>query len=373
MTATVRPYTEGDSDEFIELHRSIFDSDFSEELFEWKYTQAPGTDAPRIVVAEHDDSLVGAVGSIHVPLAVEGHSITGRSPVDIMIDEEFRGARLFINLVEELREVDDEDVAVEFGTGVRRTRIAWERFGGWKYSDVDRHVRVQRPEDLVTVNAEAGPVVSALLTLAGGSFRAALRIRDALAEFGTQSWNVSKEPGYSSTVFESIPQSPQPVSIRCDSEFWEWRMSDERISAETYWIGDPDDPLAAVLTAKHNTSDPQCEIALQRSCSDRDGQFALLGIYREIISDHRDTTAIRVTNNGLDSIATAAGLNHGRWAMRVNESRYADLIQEKLDVNMDIDEVSSTPVGCRWFKEKLPDGASTASTDQWEYSEYIVD
>lgn len=364
MTVSVDTYTDHDRDAFIDLHDDLLGG-ISTDVFSWKYEQPPGTDTPRIAVAKDGDEVVGAVGALSVPLTCNGEPIEASHPMDIMVEEEYRGAKIFKDLIDNLRESYD-GVSVEFGTGARESRIAWERFGGWTYTDVDRNVRLQRPEALLD---DADSVVSALSVLAGGSLRALLRFRDAVY-MNTESSDVSKAAGYADSAF-SVPNrwSPYPVSIRREAEYWTWRVSDPRLDTYTYWVTESGSPIASVLVAcKSDTRRKDVIIALQDHRDDDGGFSALISIYKRIIRDHRDATVIRTLNNSIEDICRTTGLNHNHLIERMVDNGLVNKITAYADISSDVDEWDTKPVGYNWIGDT--DGVAPT---EWEYSDLIVD
>ena len=364
MTVSVVTYTADDREAFIDLHEELLGG-ISSDVFRWKYEQPPGVDTPRIAVARDGDEVVGAVGALYVPLRWDGAPIEASHPMDIMVAESHRGAKLFTELVGKLRDGYD-DIAVEFGTGARESRIAWERFGGWTYSAVDRNVRIQRPEALLD---DAGPVRTALSALAGGSLRAVLRVRDT-ASMHTETVDVSRTAGYEDSAFDVQDRwSPYPVSIRRDSAYWTWRVSDPRLDAYTYWVTESGSPIASVLVAcRSDGGRKDVVIALQDYRDDDGGFAALVSIYERIIQDHRDATVVRTLNNSLGEIRRTTGLTHNRLLKRIGDTDFAETITAHTDIASDVDEWDRKPVGYNWLGSD--EGAAPSA---WEYSDLIVD
>lgn len=364
MAVSVGTYAKHDRDAFIDLHDDLLGG-LTPDVFSWKYEQHPDADTPPLVVARDGDEVVGAVGALYVPFTCNGEPITASHPMDIMIDEEYRGARIFKELVDTLRESYD-DISVEFGTGGRESRIAWERFGGWTYTDVDRNIRLQHPEALLD---EPDSVVSALSVLAGGSLRALLKVRDTVC-MNTESFDVSKAAGYAGSAFR-IPNrwSPYPVSIRRESEYWTWRVSDPRLDTYTYWVAESGSPIASVLVAcKSDTRRKDVIIALQDYRDDDVGFSALVSIYKQIIRDHRDATVFRTLNNSIENICRTTGLNHNTLIKNIGDNDLVRKITTHVDIASDVDEWDSKPVGYNWL-----DGTDGIASTEWEYSDLTVD
>jgi len=368
MTESVRRYVEEDRGSFINLHRDIFDSDMSSELFNWKYQQAPKAKDPPVVVAEKNNSIVGAVGSFLVPFNINHKYVLGSRPVDIMIEEEHRSHKLFIDLVERLRDLYPENVAFEFGTGVRETRKAWERFGGWEYDSIDRHIRIQRPGK--SLGEDVTPVISYPIKVSGLIYRSLLKIWDKISELKISSYAVHKESEYVQAAFNSTNVKDEyPVSIERDADYWEWRAADPRIEMSTYWTGSVDNPIASVLIATEKSGERRnCRIALQ---DNRNGDIEpLISIYKKILKDHTEYSRIQYTNNKPDGeFVKRVGLNHGKIIEKINKRNIIGKLLRVLNKNVPVEEINGEPVGYLWLDSDIEE----YKPREWEYSDLTSD
>ena len=339
----------------------------SSELFNWKYQQTPKAKDPPVVVAEKNDSIVGAVGSFLVPFKLNQQRVLASRPVDIMIDEEHRSHKLFINLIEELRDLYTDDVVFEFGTGVRETRKAWERFGGWEYDYIDKHVRINRPEKLLS--QDINPFVFYLANFLGLMYKNAWRIRNKISKSKTSHHVVYKESGYVQRAFNNTNvEDEYAVSIQRDADYWEWRADDPRIKMSTYWVGSADNPMASVLTATRTAERSDCRIALQDH--NNKNIEPLLSVYSKIIKDHTESATIQYTNNKLpDEFVSDIGLDHMNKLEKLNYKNIINKMIGLLNENIEVEELSRKPVGCLWLDSNV-DGYKP---QEWEYSDLTSD
>ena len=367
MTGSVRRYVEPDREPFIELHRNIFDSDMSSELFSWKYQQTPKAQNPPVVVAERDDSIVGAVGSFLVPFKINQQRVLASRPVDLMIDEDHRSHKLFINLIEELRELYTDNVVFEFGTGVRETRKAWERFGGWEYDYIDKYIRIHRPEKLL--GQDVNPAISHIFNFIGSIYKNMWRIRNNMSRLKTSRHEVHKESGYVQRAFNKTNiEDEYVVSIQRDADYWEWRADDPRIKMSTYWVGSADNPKASVLTTTRSTERSDCRIALQDH--NNKNKEPLLSIYRKILEDHTESATIQYTNNKInDEFISNIGLNHMNIIEKMNYKGVVNKSIGLLNKKIEVEEFSRKPVGCLWLDSNIDEH----KPQEWEYSDLTSD
>lgn len=366
MTPSITQYTSEDRTGFLALHNELL-SGMDAEVFDWKYLQHPYVDTPQIVVAKDDDTVVGAVGCLYVPLEVDGQRIKGSHTMDIMIKEEYRSPKLFKRLVDKLRGTYD-DVAVEFGSGGRETRIAWERLAGRDYQYVDRHVRIQRIEDLL--GEDPSLLLAGLGTLAGGALRIGLRVRDWVAERRFESYPVSRENGYVDSAFDIFDGlSRYPVSIARDSDFWSWRVSDPRIDTYTYQATDGGESVASVLVSINKSGQRNdCVISLQEFSGGKGGVDGLLSIYSKIVRDFSNVAVIRSTDNSSPDVYHRSGLSHQRVATTILNSTIFKHLSKRLNGNPEHDEIGEKEFGCKWL-----DDTYSYDTTKWEYSNMLMD
>ena len=354
MAVTVRRYTESDRDSFMELYQEFF-SQISDELFEWRFEQAPFTNDPQIVVAEDGDNVVGALGGFLVPFYTQGQSIMGCMPTDFMIHKDFRGANLFIKLVQELR-ATYENVSVEFGTGAPNTHTAWEQFGGW--------ARLLETTSFPNILSELSDVI----------YNRVYTLRDHMNNMEAGNECISKEQGYMNDVFGIEKDTEFELSISRNSRFWEWRIDDPRINSFTYWAGNENEPLASVLFAVPNSDQPQVgTIALQEQSNTDRGFSALLSIFSQIFKDFKDITYIKSLNT-TDKIAKSIGANQ---TLLLNNIKTNPIIISLPYVQQFVSDMSNIPesdidkrkVGYKWFDNNM----TNLDPSVWEFSDLIYD
>lgn len=363
MAVTVEMYNSQDQEGFINLHREIFNSNMNQSLFNWKYIEQPFSTSPNIAVAKENKNLVGAVGTMYVPLKIDNKPIKASHPMDIMIEEEYRSHRLFRDLIEKLRE-GYNDVAVEYGTGVKETRKAWERFGKWKYNSVDIKGRIQEPERLIGISE--GYISSFLEQLIGVSYRSALTIRDKLHRLDQYSGSI-KKGGFVESKFNISDGPSYPVSIRRNSAFWNWRIDDPRINnVYTYYIKNEKNIANMLLI---DTEDYGHKIALQNYSTKNNGFSALLAIYNRIFNEFTHTT-FTIKNNNIDELSERIGLTHFDHINNITKSKLMNKVVRNADSARGLDELDKKPVGHLWFPE-VSDKKFKSS--KWEFGYFITD
>lgn len=370
MDTNVRKYKERDKESIINLHNDIMQSGRTEELFNWKYINHPNIQEPRIVVAENDNTVVGYAGDFPVPLQVQDTPITARQPVDIMIREDFRSAKLFTDLVDTLRNAfGDNSVAVEFGYPTKATRKIWRRFENWSFYDYPQSIRIQRPETLLPELQGIATLAELLIQSAGLPLRLALRIRDWVSRRRdpTSIEDVQQSRGYVSSAFGTPPTKQHPVCIRRDQDYWNWRSKDPRRQIRSYWVGNKDSPDAAILVSQVRNS---CEIALQESIDRNSGTEGILNIYYSIIRDYRYTDTIVAPSTIVGDLASRVGLTSEKWIHTLSKSRIGNDVESQFGV--DFDNFGSWTLGWKWYDNRANDIESVPLSG-WEFSPLLLD
>jgi len=371
VTLTLRKYTENDKQAVLDLHETIHGSPRSEELFDWKYHLSPLTENPNIIVAEHGSELVGCVGDFRVPLYVHNTPVVARQPVDLMIREKYRSAKLFVDIVDELRNsFEDDDVAVEFGQPTEETRKIWEQFENWKFSDYHRKFRLLQPDKLLSESGTSAPNVERVLQFASVPFRFTLILRDLIAPQGTTTEVVRNQEGFLNTAFQTPPTDHHPVCIQRDEQYWTWRTNDPLLDIRTYWIGEEASPDAAVLVARDTTSNT-CTIALQE-CADKDaGLNSLSCLFQQILFDYRDAVMIEAPATTLQDLVGCDELMHDQWVATLSDRSIGNTIEEKFGISFDY--LTSWTLGCNWYDKSGSSDGEHIPVSEWEFSPLLID
>lgn len=370
MDTKVREYKEEDKESIINTHNEIMQSERTEERFNWKYIDHPSVQNPRIAVAENNNTIVGYVGDFPVPLQIRDTPITARQPVDIMIREDFRSAKLFTELVDTLRNTPNPNsAAVEFGFPTKATRKIWRRFENWSFCDYPQSIRIQRPETLLPELQGIATLAKLFIQLAGMPLRIALGIRDWVSRIRNQLSikNVKKSQGYVSQVFSAPSTKQHPVCIRRDQDYWNWRSKDPWREMRSYWVGDKDSPEAAILVSQ---VDNICEIALQESIDENLGINGMLNIYYSIVRDYRYTDTIVAPSTMVGDLASRVGLTSEQWMHTVSNNRIGNTIQSQFGV--DLDNFGSWTLGWKWYDNRATD-IESVPLSEWEFSPLLLD
>jgi hypothetical protein len=131
----VRPFKQGDTSQFLELHEAVFGSWHranARELFDWKYCRLNrGREVP-VYLAFDRETLVGARGYMAAPAApVESGAMAFQS-VDLMVRKEYRNRGVFKKLNEFCEAVHAEGgPRILFSFPRERPRDAYRR-AGWE-------------------------------------------------------------------------------------------------------------------------------------------------------------------------------------------------------------------------------------------------
>ncbi|MGD9344558.1 MAG: GNAT family N-acetyltransferase [Candidatus Aminicenantes bacterium] len=94
----IRKYRPGDESKINDMYNSVFGTDRSLETWHWKYNLSPRGDIKLIYVMEDDGQIVGQYANLPLDVIYKGQMILGAEPVDISIEEGFRGKKLVVPL-----------------------------------------------------------------------------------------------------------------------------------------------------------------------------------------------------------------------------------------------------------------------------------
>lgn len=368
MNAKIQTFSRDDEEEYLELHNKIFDSGMDREMLQWKYVQPiiEGDSTPRLITAKVDGKLVGSIGEIKIPMEVNDFRVIGRNPADVMIAEPYRGADLFIKLVDALREINGgNDVALEFGTGEPETRKVWKAFGKWSYTQLCRDVIIYNPFRLLNQSNDisSGTIeVVSILEKALDNFK---RVTDSGLILSKNSRKVTKVDGYQNKTFAG-KQNKSQVTLQHD-EYWPWRLDDPRIKGKTYWIGNPSNPVTAIFVIVNRNSPRTCEI-IDINYSSKTNKKHITEIMNSIIFDLRPGWIMFPYEQSLEG-SEYVGWYFNKWASILESSLFGEFFKTSLSIESDLMQYTQRPVGYRIFEDNLSRSHQIPSPKDWELND----
>lgn len=94
----IRKYRPGDEKGINDMYNSVFGMERSLETWQWKYEDSPRGNIKLIYVMEDGGRIVGQYANLPLDIVYKGQMILGAEPVDISIEEGYRGQKLVVPL-----------------------------------------------------------------------------------------------------------------------------------------------------------------------------------------------------------------------------------------------------------------------------------
>jgi len=216
----VRPYSPEDLTGFLELYRRVFESPVDEQWFDWKYVQNPYLDHVPIVVAERDETLVGASPGFALRLRAGDVTCVALQPCDVMVHPEYRNQGIFSSLLDRFIETYERGVPELAFTFPNQQSLPaflpeWESI-----THPPLYYRLL-PEIATEIVPEyAGRSIAKLVDRVVG-------LRDQLSVETDDSLSVRRTADLPVDVLADLYESSVPNAIHSvrDEEFLEWRFS----------------------------------------------------------------------------------------------------------------------------------------------------
>jgi predicted N-acetyltransferase YhbS len=92
--STIRKYQPGDERGINQLYNTVFGVNRSLDAWRWKYDQLPRTPLKLIAVLEGAGQIVGQYSSSPLDMVYRGQTVLGTQPMDIAIQDAYRGRQL---------------------------------------------------------------------------------------------------------------------------------------------------------------------------------------------------------------------------------------------------------------------------------------
>ncbi|WP_256297039.1 GNAT family N-acetyltransferase [Haloarchaeobius salinus] len=302
---TVRPYERDDAADVLDLYRTVWGSEHDADWLAYKYVKNPYFDGTSMLVAETDDTVVGARPAVPVPMRVGDTDLAGLFLVSVMVHPEHRRRGLFTRMMAHgFEHFADAGVSLCFNYSNELSAPGYRQLGAERLgTGPGKHVRVQRPGRFVDSHlpAPADEVAHAVANGMGRGYRA---VRDGLAVdlpalVAASGLGVDRRdrlaPGLLARLYERDP--PDGLHTRREPTFYRWLADNPGWTYETYVAWDGPRSVAALLVKRRPGDDSTVVLADAVPACTPSTRPAFATLLRAVLADNRD--AANVSTYGL--------------------------------------------------------------------------
>ena len=248
---TVRRARPSDRDAFLSLYEEVWGRSRTEAWFDWRFGQNPYADQVEMVVAEQDDTLVGAEPLLPMPLTTGDERVDARQPVDWVVHPDHRRQGVFTRMTERLLSTygDCADLLFNFPTDALRPGL--EKFDWTTVSEQTTRYRIENLGCVATGGGQDGSPTGALVRRVGTPLvRASLGAVDRLAS-APDDVSVERVDGVATDAVHTVYTETRPDAVHVPREeaFVEWRFANPQWEIATYVARRDGHPVATVVVA----------------------------------------------------------------------------------------------------------------------------
>ncbi|WP_255171677.1 GNAT family N-acetyltransferase [Natrononativus amylolyticus] len=242
----IRLYEPADREGFLELYDLVL-GDRDDDWFRWKYEENPYADHVPIVLATHDDEVVGTKPCFALELRVGDRTVRGFQPADVMVHPDHRRRGLYSRTTERMKEYyRDRDPSLFFNFPNQATLSGSLKHGWQIVEEVPTFYRIQNPDGLVDTDDGR---LAALSNVAQPLVSGYLRAREATVR-PRSDITVARFDDVPATVLADLYRRAVPSTLHAhrDRTFYGWRFENPRWQYRTYVATRYGEPIAAVVT-----------------------------------------------------------------------------------------------------------------------------
>jgi predicted N-acetyltransferase YhbS len=217
-----RDYEPNDAEQLCHLHQSVFGVSRAPDFWHWKYDSNPaGKDMNCVAEDTETGQLVGEAGILPVRVGVRGEPVIATQALDILVDEQYRHRRVFLNLYRRAwSRIVDSGAAFSFAFAVETTvRVSTKLM---KFTSVAPIPRMVKPLSLI-------PYVPRRLAIAARFadplFRIATRPPRVRVPKGAAIQPITRFGARYDLLWARLAPT-YPVAVWRDSAYLNWRYID---------------------------------------------------------------------------------------------------------------------------------------------------
>ncbi|MGM0389808.1 MAG: GNAT family N-acetyltransferase [Natrinema limicola] len=254
-TYTVRPFQQGDLDQYLSLYHSVFGTRPDEKWFQWKYLDNPYIDHVPIYVAETDSEIVGARSFFALPLRTTRETVLALQPCDTMVYEAHRRRGLFMRMTKVAIERYRDDVPeIFFNFPNSKTRTGNRKLGWKVVQEKEILYRLQNPA-AIAKSAGDGRVMSLASSAASPALTGYVTARDHLANNTQLGGTIERHERVPTERLASLYYTAVPDAFHVvrNERFLQWRFRNPEWEYTTYIAIVGGDDIAAIVTGSQTT------------------------------------------------------------------------------------------------------------------------
>ncbi|MDS0280545.1 GNAT family N-acetyltransferase [Haloarcula onubensis] len=293
----IRPYRPSDRAGFLSLYETVWGHRKDSDWFEWRFEANPYRDGVQMIVAEHDDGIVGAEPLLPFRLRVGDQRLAAFQPVDWIVHPDHRRQGLFTRMTERLLQRFADDAALLFNFPNDALLPGLQSFDWRVVGDVPTSYRVQNPRPLLT--DVVGPTAERALD-------PVVRVGSAAMNLGLAALDRIGAPSADGTVevYDGVPvqtlarlydaTSPSAIHVPRDDAYLNWRFDNPNWETTTYVAAPDGTPVASLVAATEDLDGCTTTMILdaQPMCEVVDGE-AIERLLVRLLRDHRDADVVK--------------------------------------------------------------------------------
>ncbi|AHG04999.1 hypothetical protein HALDL1_16375 [Halobacterium sp. DL1] len=254
---TVRLAQSEDREPFLSLYEEVWGRSRSEQWFDWRFVDDPYAGAVEMVVAEHDETLVGAEPLLPMPLVVGGEPVDARQPVDWIVHPDHRRRGVFTRMTETLLSAFEDRAELLFNFPTEALRPGLEKFDWTTVSEQTTRYRIHDPDCLTAGGEGPSSTVRELLCRVGAPVvRGSVGAIDLLTP-SPGGVSVERVDGVATDAIHTVYADTRPEAIHVPREpaFVDWRFANPRWETATYVARREGAPVATLVVATASKPD----------------------------------------------------------------------------------------------------------------------
>jgi len=295
----IRPYEAADRDGFLALYDAVWGHAKGPGWFDWRFRDNPYRDGVQMVVAEHEDRLVGAEPLLPFRLRIGSRTVDAYQPVDWIVHPDHRRRGLFTRMTEHLLECYRDDAALLFNFPNDALLPGLKQFDWREVGTIPTGYRVQNPRALLadSLDSTASVALQPALTVATGLTKQALTLLDRV-NAPSDGPAVETYAGVATAPVEQLYSSSPPdrIHVPRDTSFLDWRFDNPRWTTTTYVASRDGEPVATLVAASeyHGGSTATMLLDVQHVAGTPAASSAVETLFVRLLRDNRGADAVKV-------------------------------------------------------------------------------
>ena len=248
-----REYNAGDRESLCELHKLVFDSQFSAERWTWQYQENPAGQAV-IVLAESDQGIVGQYALIPLRMKTENGMCLGSLSLDTMVHPDYRGQGMYVSLAKQAYELAEKrGIRFVYGFSNENSHGRFTKLGGSDlYNGIPLWVKPLNFESIIKKRFLHNGLTARLAGKAGKMTMGLLYDRHSKAQGGTPAHSI-REVSYFDHRFDSLwgeASRNHNITVARDKAYLNWRYTEKPGESYTAFIAEKEERLLGYIVVK---------------------------------------------------------------------------------------------------------------------------